>query len=99
MPPRDLLSLRIAPAVIGYGDFIDAPLFVSADLGGDFRFDGEIVGFDPEGVEDLFPEHLVAGLHVGEGRIVEEIRQEGEKPVSELVPEEMDPLRFSPGEP
>jgi len=59
--PGYFFAFRIASAVVGDGQFIDALLLVLADLGSQFRFDGKTVGPDADGF--LF---VINGDHDGQ---------------------------------
>src|SRR5439155_4711561 len=92
IPPRDLLPLCVGAAVIRDRQLVDAELAL-ADLGGDLRLDAEVVLTQVERAQDLGAERLVARLHVGERRVVEHVREQGQKAVAEQMPEEVGALR------
>src|SRR5207244_8192490 len=63
------------------------PIF--ADLGCDLRLDPEAILAQVERTEDVGPERLVARLHVGERRVVEEACEQREEAVADEMPEEV----------
>ena len=71
--PVDLLPFRITSLAGGDRNFIDSQPHVPADLDGELPLDGEAVGLNPDGFDHLSTEHLVAGLHVGEGGGVKKV--------------------------
>lgn len=90
--PIDLLAFGVRPAGVGNGDFEDANAGVG-DLGGDFRFKTEAVFLDVDRLDDVTPEHFVAGLHVGETEVGGHVRQQGEQAVPHGMPEVEHPVR------
>src|SRR5450759_2970027 len=70
--PGDLLALFILPTGIGDGHLVDAYPFLKY-LGRNLRLEVEAVRFYGDPLQRPAPEHLIAGLHVGNGRIVEDV--------------------------
>src|SRR5438105_12549033 len=86
--PRDLLSLFIAPPVIGDAYFEDSysgPQL--SDLRGNFGFEAEAVAFDLDAIEDALAEDFVADFHVGEVEVGEHVAEHRKHAVAEGVPE------------
>src|SRR5713101_8831604 len=75
--PRDLLALLVRATVIGDRQLVD-PELALADLGRDLRLDPELVLAQVERAQHLRTKSLVAGLHVGERRVVEDAREQRE---------------------
>ena len=90
--PADLLALVVGAPGVGDPDLVDAatrPAATLAVISGSMpnRFSSS-----SSAVEDLAPEHLVTGLHVGEVQVGEHVRDHGEEPVADRVPEVEDPV-------
>ena len=64
----------------------------TGDLGGDLRFEPETVFLDPNLRQHLAPEDLVAGFHVGEVEVGEDVGRESEHAVADHVPEVHDAM-------
>src|SRR5207253_1043350 len=92
VPPRDLLPLRVGAAVVRDRQLVHAQL-AFADLGGDLRLDAEVVLVEIEGAQHVAAERLVARLHVGQRRVVEDVREQRQEAVAKQVPEQVRPLR------
>src|SRR5262245_32859931 len=98
VPPADLLALVVRAPAVGDADLVNAPP-AGGDLGGDLGLEPEAVLLDVDGLDDLAPEDLEAGLHVGEVQVGEHVRGQREEPVAEGVPEVEDTVRPSGLEP
>src|SRR5688572_16267254 len=92
--PPELLSLRVAAAVVGDADLVD-PAAEPRDLRGDLGLEAEAVLLDADRARHLAPEHLVAGLHVGEIQVGDHVREEGQHAVRHAVPEEEHAVRHA----
>ena len=66
--------------------------------GGDLGIEAEAVLLQLDCLDDLAPEDLVAGLHVGEVEVGEAVGQQGQQPVGDHVPEKQHPVRVAAGE-
>src|ERR1700678_2497727 len=84
--PVDLLALLVGAAVVRNADLVDTAARVR-NIGGDFRLEAEAALFDGDRLDDLPPEHLVAGLHVGQVQVGEHVREQREQAVADAVPE------------
>src|SRR5204862_67184 len=69
-----------------------------ADLSRDLGLDREVVLAQVERPQHVGAERLVAGLHVGERRVEEEVREQAQEAVADEVPEEVRALRPAAGE-
>jgi len=87
----DLFAFGIGAAVVGDRHF---EYFVSAleELGRDFGFDIERRRPQPKIAQYGGPHGFVTGLHVGEHRVVQNVRNQGEKPVGRIVPKQKDAM-------
>src|SRR4029079_8626925 len=87
--PGDLLAFVVSPAVVGDGHFVDAiaPL---EDLRGDLRLDAESVALELEGPQHFHPHRFVAGFHVRQDRVVEDVGEKGERAVAHVVRKQKD---------
>ena len=63
------------------------------DLRGHLRLEAEVVGDQVEAAHEVAPERLVADLHVGDRRVVEDVREQRQQAVAGVVPEEVRALR------
>ena len=90
--PGDFFAFFVGAAGVGDGDFVDAPV-PFCDFGGDFRFEAETVGLELDALQDFVAENFVAGLHVGEFQIGEDVGEQSEDLVGDVVPEIVDTLR------
>src|SRR5437762_3023439 len=89
----DLLALRLRPPEVGDRHFEDSEPGAS-HLDGELGVDAEPLRFEVERRNDPPMERLVAGRHVRQVQIGEDVRDQGQEPVSDGVPEELDaPLR------
>ena len=89
--PGDFLAFFVGSASVGDGDFIDAPIALG-NFGGNFGLEAEAVGFESDTLEDFATEDLVAGLHVGEFEVSEDVGEQGEGFVGDIMPEVVDAL-------
>ncbi len=89
--PGDFLAFFVGAAGVGDGNFVDAPV-AFCDFGGNFRLEAEAVGFELDALEDFATEDFVAGLHVGEFEIGENVGKQSEHLVGDVVPEIVDTL-------
>src|SRR4029450_5647820 len=64
--PPDLLALGVGAAAVADPHLVDTPFGVGGNLGRHLGFHAESVLLEVDGLDDLAPGHLVAGLHVGE---------------------------------
>ena len=62
------------------------------DLCRDLRFESKPVRFDLDSCEYFSPKHLVAGLHVRQLQVREDVREQRKHPVRNVVPEIMHAL-------
>src|SRR5262245_66471863 len=62
------------------------------NLGVDFGLDAKSVRFQLEGSQHLRPHHLVTGLHIGEHRVVEDVRGERDDAVAKVMREQKDAM-------
>src|SRR5579864_1973714 len=85
--PGDLLAFVELAAVVGDRHLVDA-IAATKDLGRDLRLEVKAVGDDRDAVEDLAVEELVAGLHVRDRRVVENVGDQRQHPVTDPVPEQ-----------
>jgi hypothetical protein len=90
--PGDLFAFFIGTAGIRNGDFVNPPV-AFCDFGGDFRFKPEAVGFQLDSLQDFAAENLVAGFHVRELEVGEDVGEKSEHLVGNVVPEIVDALR------
>jgi hypothetical protein len=58
------------------------------DFRRNFGLDAEAVGLQVEAVEDLAAQHLVAGFHVRQHRVVEDVRNQRQQLIPEIVREQ-----------
>src|SRR6266566_875090 len=94
VPPCDLLPLCVGAAVVGNRKLVNAQLPL-ADLRRDLRFDAEVVLAEVERAQDLRAESLIAGLHIRERGVVEDVRQQGQEAVPDEMPEQVHALRLA----
>jgi hypothetical protein len=90
--PGDFLAFFVGAAGIGDGDFVDAPV-PFCDFRRDFRLEAETIGFELNTLENFAAEDFVAGLHVGEFEIGEDVGKQGEHFIGDVMPEIVDALR------
>src|SRR6266850_5760147 len=93
--PGDLLPRCIIPPVIGHGNFINSAA-ESRDLEGELGLEPEAIRAEPQALEEVRPEDLVARLHVRKVEIREHVGKCRQEPVPDIVPEEKHPMRLSP---
>src|SRR2546421_5873145 len=91
VPPCDLLPLCIGATVVGDRKLVHTQLPLT-DLRRDLRLDAEVVLAEIERAQNLRAERLVAGFHIGERGVVEDVRQQGQEAVPDEMPEQIDPL-------
>ena len=96
--PVDVLTLGIGSAVVADRHLIDscAPL---GKAGGDLRLESESIAGQSKTLENISSHRLVTSLHVGEIEIVDHVRQQGENPVAQGMPEEKNTPLLTGGEP
>src|SRR2546428_3522555 len=82
--PGNLLAFLVGAAGVGDRDFVDAPL-VPGDLCRDLRFESKPVRFDLDSCEYFSPTHLVAGLHLPQLHVSEDVREQRQHPVRNVV--------------
>ncbi len=63
--PGDFFAFFVGAAGVGDGDFVDTPLPLR-DLGGNFRFEAEAIGFELDALKNLAAKNFIAGFHIGE---------------------------------
>src|SRR5204863_5893860 len=85
--PSDLFALVISPPVVGDGHFVHA-IPALENLRRNLGLDAESVALELERSEHLDPHCLIAGFHVGEDRVVKNVREKRKQPVSQIVREE-----------
>ena len=86
----NLLSLRVVAAAVGDRHLEDAaPQF--GDLDGDLRLEAKPIRSQRDALEELGSEDLVAGLHVGEVQVRQDVRHQRQDPVRHRVPEQVYP--------
>src|SRR6059058_4387808 len=90
--PADLLPVRVAPPVVGDRHLVDAAAQVR-HLGGELGLEAEALRADGQALQDVGPENLVAGLHVGEVQVGAHVGEECEQLVADRVPEHEHPAR------
>jgi hypothetical protein len=95
--PADLFAFLVGAAFVGDADFVQAAA-AGGDLGGDLGLEAEAVFLDGDGADEVAAEDLVAGFHVGEVEVGEDVGAEGEEAVAEGVPEVEDAVAFAAGE-
>ena len=82
--PGNLLAFRGASPRVGNRNFNDAQSAFEK-FGSNFRFEVKPIAFNPDPLNRLPPEELVAGLHVGDGGAVEEVGDPGQEQVTQSV--------------
>ena len=83
--PSNFLALSVGAASVRNADLEDLPV-AACKLCGDLRFEAKTIFFDGDGLNDLAPECLVTGLHIGEVEIGEHVRKQREQTIAERVP-------------
>ena len=81
----DFFALFVATSSIADGHFVD-PMTLSGKLGGDFRLEAKSILLDFNFLEQIFPEDLVTGFHVGELLPGHPVGRTREQPVAKPVP-------------
>ena len=84
-----LLALGIGPPLVGDRDLVQ-PRSPLDQLRGQLRLQGEPVRRQRHRPEDVGPDQLGAGLHVGQVDVVQDVAQPGQKLVAQCVPEVQD---------
>jgi hypothetical protein len=87
--PADLLALGDAAAVIADRHFVEADVPLR-QLRRQLRLDAEAIAVERRLLQDVGPDGLVAGLHVRQVDVVEDVRQPGQEVVGDAVPVEQD---------
>ncbi len=90
IPPVDLLALGVGPPAVADRHLPDArpgPRQACGQLG----LDAEAVGDQRQRLHEVRPDHLVAGLHVGEVEVGEHVGEQRQEPVAHRVPEVQHP--------
>ena len=87
--PADLLAFGHRAAVVADRHFVepDVPL---RQLGRQLRLDAEAIAVERRLLEDVAADRLVAGLHVRQVDVVEDVGQPGQEMVRDAVPVEQD---------
>ncbi len=80
VPPADLLAFELGPPEIA-DRHLEDPETALGDLGGDLGLERKVVRAQRKRLQELGAEDLVAGLHVGQVEIGEEVAHPGEEPV------------------
>ena len=89
--PADVLPFGVRPAVIGDRHFVD-PGARLREPRGELRLDPEPLTTEPQGSFRVSRANgLVAGLHVGQVQIVQDVREPCQDPIPEGVPIQKDP--------
>src|SRR5712671_14208 len=78
--PPDLFALRVIAAGIVDAGLVET-IPATGQLRGQLRLEAEPVGGQLHAFDALPPENFVAGFHVGEVEIAEQVREQREKPV------------------
>src|SRR5205085_2316384 len=86
IPPADLLALLELASGIGDGNFIDA-IPGAQNLRSDFRIKTPPRCGEPDTTHDVSRYDLVSGLHVGQRRVVQDVRQQCYQTIAHAVPE------------
>src|ERR1700730_4540847 len=90
--PANFLTLFIGAAPVTDSYFINAqvpPRHLHRDLG----FKSKPVLFDRDGLNNFPPEHFVTGFHIGKIDVGQAIREQGEQPITDRMPEVQDTMR------
>src|SRR5439155_26542241 len=85
--PGDLLPRFIIPPVIRHGNFVNSTA-EARDLEGELGLEPEAIRPEPQALEEVRPEDLVARLHVRKVEIREHVGECRQEPVPDIVPEE-----------
>src|SRR5919108_873390 len=85
--PADRLALRVCPTVVGDWDLVD-PRPRLREPSRDLGLDAEAFAPEPEILEQVCSDGLVARLHVGQVQVVEDVREPCEESVPQRVPVE-----------
>ena len=85
--PADLLALLVGPARVADRDLED-PRLALRELDRELGLEAEVVRDDWDRLEQGGADGLVAGLHVRQVHVRDQVRQEREEPVADLVPVE-----------
>src|SRR5207247_10730857 len=93
--PGDLLPRCIIPPVIRHGHFVNSAA-EARDLDGELGLEPEAVRTEPQPLEEVRPENLVARLHVRKGQICEHVGKCGQEPFPDGGPEEKHTMGLSP---
>ena len=96
--PTDLLSFRIRPSGIRDSDLVDSAVWKIGDLRRHLRLEAEAVLLQRDALDNLSTEDLVAGLHVGEIQVGEDVREECQHTIADRVPEIDDAVRVAADE-
>lgn len=81
----DFLAFFVCPAVVADGDFEDFGLALG-EFDGDFGLETEAIGADGDGLQQRGAEGLVAGLHIGQVEISDDVAHSRQRPVGDGVP-------------
>ena len=82
--PGNLLAFGVIAARVVDRHFIDAVAFLQ-DLGGNLRLEIEAIALDLDAMDDFRAKCLVAGLHIGQHVVVEDVRHQGQEFVANIV--------------
>ena len=84
--PPNFLSLFIAAAMIGNANFVE-PQIALGQFACYLRLEAEAILLDLNAFQNITAKHLIARFHISEIQVGEHVRDEGEKPVANAVPE------------
>ena len=80
--PAYFLAFLVSAAVVGDAHFINADAFETSYFGSHLGFKAETLLLEKDALDNICPEQLVAGLHVGEVQVGEHVGQESEETVA-----------------
>lgn len=96
--PADLLAFLVRPPAVADAHLVHAA-FQSGNLGGNLRLKAKAVFLDPDLLNDLAFENLVADLHIGQIEVGQCVGEEREGLVADRMPEVQHAMRLTPDEP